>query len=256
MKTANDILGDIEHIDFDFIADWNKQKQPPNNGIDCSICFNKGYIRKKKDENGENDLINSYLVECSCMKKRKAISNAKKSGLGELLEHRVVNYKPYNKTTLEMRNLAIKYIKEKSSDWFVLLGQSGAGKTMICSSICNELLNQGKEVIYQSWNTFVSEYKHELRNSNGNKMIEKLQVADVVYIDDFFKGSQTEFDVKNIAYDIINYRYNNNLTTIISSEYMLDELIEIDSAIAGRIKQRSKEYLLEIRGKENNYRMR
>ena len=255
MKAMNDILGDIPHIEFDFIADWNKQKQPPSYGIDCPICFNKGYIRKKKNKSGENDLINSYLVECSCMKKRKAISNAKKSGLGELLEHRVANYKPYNKTTLEMRNLAIKYIKEKSSDWFVLLGQSGSGKTMICSAICNELLNQGKEVIYQSWNTLVSEYKHQLRNGS-NESIEKLQTVEILYLDDLFKGSQSDFDVKNIAYDIINYRYNNRLTTIISSEYTLNELIDIDSAIAGRIKQRAKEYLLEIKGKENNYRMR
>lgn len=256
MKSINNLVGDIPHVEFDFIADWNNRKVEPTDGIDCPICLNKGYIRKKRYINDDNSIDNSYLVECSCKKKRKAISNAKKSGLGELLEHRVANYKPYNKTTLEMRNLAIKYIKEKSSDWFVLLGQSGTGKTMICSAICNELLNQGKEVIYQSWNTFVSEYKHELRNSNGNKMIEKLQTCEILYIDDFFKGSQTEFDVKNIAYDIINYRYNNNLTTIISSEYMLDELIEIDSAISGRIKQRAKEYLLEIRGKENNYRMR
>ena len=256
MKMIGDLVGDIPHVEFDFIADWNNQKKEPTFGIDCPICLNKGYVMKKKDENGENDLINSYLVECSCMKKRKAISNAKKSGLGELLEHRVANYKPYNKTTLEMRNLAIKYIKEKSSDWFVLLGQSGAGKTMICSAICNELLNQGKEVIYQSWNTFVSEYKHELRNADGNKMIEKLQTCEILYIDDFFKGSQTEFDVKNIAYDIINYRYNNNLTTIISSEYTLNELMDIDSAITERIKQRSNGYLLEMIGKENNYRMR
>ena len=255
MKSINNLVGDIPHVEFDFIADWNSQKQPPNNGIDCPLCFNKGYIRKKKDENGENDLINSYLVECSCMKKRKAISNAKKSGLGELLEHRVVNYKPYNKTTIEARNLAIKYIKSKSQDWFVLLGQSGSGKTMLCSAICNELLNQGKEVVYKSWNTFVSEYKHQLRNGN-NDLIEKLQIVEVLYLDDLFKGSQSDFDVKNIAYDIINYRYNNRLTTIISSEYTLNELIDIDSAITGRIKQRSNGYLLEMIGKENNYRMR
>lgn len=255
MKSINNLVGDIPHVEFDFIDDWNNRKVEPTDGIDCPICLNKGYIRKKRDENGENDLINSYLVECSCMKKRKAISNAKKSGLGELLEHRVVNYKPYNKKTLEARNLAIKYIKEKSSDWFVLLGQSGSGKTMLCSAICNELLNQGKEVVYQSWNALSSEYKHQLRNGS-NELIEKLQTVEILYLDDLFKGSQSDFDVKNIAYDIINYRYNNRLTTIISSEYTLNELIDIDSAITGRIKQRSNGYLLEMIGKENNYRMR
>lgn len=32
MKAINDILGDIPHIEFDFIADWNSQKQPPSYG--------------------------------------------------------------------------------------------------------------------------------------------------------------------------------------------------------------------------------
>lgn len=255
MKTIGDLVGDIPHVEFDFIKDWNDRKVEPTDGIDCPICFNKGYIRKKRYVNGDNSIQNSYLVECKCKKKRKAILNAKNSGLGELLEHRVVNYKPYNKKTLEARNLAIKYIKEKSSDWFVLLGQSGSGKTMLCSAICNELLNQGKEVVYQSWNALSSEYKHQLRNGS-NELIEKLQTVEILYLDDLFKGSQSDFDVKNIAYDIINYRYNNRLTTIISSECTLTELMDIDSAITGRIKQRSNGYLLEMIGKENNYRMR
>lgn len=255
MKTIGDLVGDIPHVEFDFIKDWNDRKVEPTDGIDCPICFNKGYIRKKRYVNGDNSIQNSYLVECKCKKKRKAILNAKNSGLHELLEYRVSNYKGYNKTTLEARNLAIKYIQSKSQDWFVLLGQSGSGKTMLCSAICNELLNQGKEVVYKSWNTLASEYKHQLRNGS-NELIEKLQTVEILYLDDLFKGSQTEFDVKNIAYDIINYRYNNNLTTIISSEYMLNALLDIDSAIAGRIKQRAKEFLFEIKGKENNYRMR
>lgn len=255
MKQIGDLVGDIPHVEFDFIADWNNRKVEPTDGINCPLCFNKGYIRKKRYVNGDNSIQNSYLVECKCKKKRKAILNAKNSGLHELLSNRVSNYKGYNKTTLEARNLAIKYIKSKSQDWFVLLGQSGSGKTMLCSAICNELLNQGKEVVYKSWNMLASEYKHQLRNGS-NELIEKLQTVEILYLDDLFKGSQSDFDVKNIAYDIINYRYNNRLTTIISSEYTLNELMDIDSAITGRIKQRSNVYLFEIKGKENNYRMR
>lgn len=255
MKQIGDLVGDIPHVEFDFIKDWNDRKVDPTDGIDCPICLNKGYVRKKRYINGDNSIDNSYLVECKCKNKRKAILNAKNSGLHELLEYRVANYKAYNKTTSEARNLAIKYIKEKSQDWFVLLGQSGSGKTMLCSAICNELLNQGKEVVYQSWNTLASEYKHQLRNGS-NELIERLQTVEILYLDDLFKGSQSDFDVKNIAYDIINYRYNNRLTTIISSEYTLTELMDIDSAITGRIKQRSNGYLFEIKGKENNYRMR
>ena len=39
----------------------------------------------------------------------------------------------------------------------------------------------------------------------------------------------TQGDI-NIAFEIINYRYINDLITIISSELLLDEIINIDEA--------------------------
>lgn len=45
----------------------------------------------------------------------------------------------------------------------------------------------------------------------------------------------------NAAFEIINYRYNNqDLITIISSERTLTDLLDIDEAIAGRIAEKSK----------------
>lgn len=81
-------------------------------------------------------------------------------------------------------------------------------------------------------------------------------MADVLYIDDFFKGKISETD-KTLAFDIINYRYNNSLVTIISSELLLQELIDVDAAIAGRIKQMSADYIVQIAyDDERNYRLK
>ena len=57
-----------------------------------------------------------------------------------------------------------------------------------------------------------------------------------------------------LAYELINYRYVKKLTTIISSEKQLDELMEIDSAIAGRINEMAGNYLIKIKGKDKNLR--
>jgi hypothetical protein len=56
--------------------------------------------------------------------------------------------------------------------------------------------------------------------------------------------------------EIINHRYINNLPMMFSSEYLLKDLIDIDKAIGGRIKEMSQNYLYEITGVENNYRMK
>ena len=77
--------------------------------------------------------------------------------------------------------------------------------------------------------------------------MDELKNTEVLYIDDLFKSGKgqdgkptlpTAADI-NIAFEILNYRYNNkNLITIISSERRLQEIAEIDEAVGGRIAER------------------
>ena len=99
-------------------------------------------------------------------------------------------------------------------------------------------------------------------------MMDDLKKAEVLYIDDLFKGGRdmdgnykppTPADI-NAAFEIINYRYNSpDLITIISSERILAELNDIDEAIAGRIAEKSKPngYCINLkRDAEKNWRMK
>ena len=60
------------------------------------------------------------------------------------------------------------------------------------------------------------------------------------------------------AFRLINYRYNNDLVTIISSELLISELRAIDEAIAGRMKQKAtNRFMVQIgRNEERNYRFK
>lgn len=78
-----------------------------------------------------------------------------------------------------------------------------------------------------------------------------LKKIRVLYIDDFLKGSVTEGD-RNIAFDILNDRYNDpRAITIISTEMTIDRILEWDEAVGGRIVERAKEYTINLRGKRN-----
>lgn len=63
----------------------------------------------------------------------------------------------------------------------------------------------------------------------------------VLYIDDFLKGSVSEADL-NLAYQLLNARYNAARRTIISSELSIGEIAGYDEAIAGRIFERFEGY--------------
>ena len=82
----------------------------------------------------------------------------------------------------------------------------------------------------------------------------KFKNAPVLFIDDFLKGKLTESDV-NVVYEIVNYRYNNKLPVIISTEKTLDELINFDEAIASRLIEMCTGYIVVFAGKELNYRL-
>ena len=101
-----------------------------------------------------------------------------------------------------------------------------------------------------------------------SRMITELKEAEVLYIDDLFKTGKdgegkaqrpTGADV-NIAFEILNYRYNNpKLITIISSECKVTDMLDIDEAIAGRIAERTSPfgYGLNInKDQRKNYRLR
>ena len=81
-------------------------------------------------------------------------------------------------------------------------------------------------------------------------------------LDDFFKCGQVEGGVQkptaadvNLAFEILNHRYNNpGFITIISSESTLDEIFSIDEAVGGRIGERAQGHVINLSGKEKNYR--
>ncbi len=87
-----------------------------------------------------------------------------------------------------------------------------------------------------------------------HRALNKYKHAKVLLIDDLFKGSISKSDI-NIMFELINHRYFNKLPMIISSEIPINNLLEIDEALASRLIEMSKDYRVEIRGKRLNYRI-
>ena len=133
--------------------------------------------------------------------------------------------------------------------WFFFGGQSGSGKTHLCTAICRKALHQGRQVRYMLWRDDVSRIKAVANQGEEyNAAIAPYKHAELLYIDDLFKTGR--------SFDSRSPRYTAKLPTIVSSECVLDDLIQIDESLAGRIAERAKN-LFELgldRGK--NYRLR
>ena len=103
--------------------------------------------------------------------------------------------------------------------------------------------------------------KRQVNEEEYESGIREYKECDVLYIDDFFKVGRARDAVKpsdadlKLAYQIVNARYLARKRTIVSSEWLVDELMAFDEATASRIYEMSKGYTLQVaRDKGKNYR--
>lgn len=248
----------LREIAQDRVRGLNSEQGQLNerDGYNCEACMNRGCFY----EVGEDDFIDARW--CECMKKRKSIEKMQKSGAYELLQR--CGTDNFN-VTAEWQRVILsateKYISNSDGAWFFAGGQTGAGKTHLCTAAFSSFFDKGLSGVYVMWR---QEARRFVRSGFAeaeavDERIDELSSVDVLYIDDLFKTSgeacprQQEVE---FAFEIINARYNKNLPTIISSEYDLPRLAEIDEAIAGRIKEKCREFVLTIpKSIEKNQRL-
>lgn len=234
-------------------------------GYDCPVCKNRGYISQVR-EGGLINGVPDYTqvnVDCKCRTIRAAIMRMKRSGLENVIKRYTFDaYQAKEPWQQYIKKTAQAFTKEQKGVFYIG-GQSGCGKTHICTAITADFLRHGRAAYYMLWQDEVIKLKGNVTESaEYQRQIQRLKDVEVLYIDDFFKPvgdfpKPTAADIR-IAYELINYRYNNgNLITIISSERYIKEILEIDEATGGRLIEYAGDYMVNVeRQPGRNYRLR
>lgn len=230
----------------------------------CNLCKDRGYIFTTEGD---------YEVgkKCKCTLLEDAKRNMNNSGLGNLLETKTFdNYEVKDKFQEVIRDTAVEYVEEylKGNKYsFAVLGQSGIGKTHIATAIAKKLLDNNIEVKYFIADEIIQTLQAcKYDEENYNKEFNRIANANVLYIDDLFKSSITNYyqkedvkvdDLKEI-FKVINYRYNKQLPILLNSEIHFERFTLIDQAVIGRINEMCNyKYLLSIKPDTNkNYRLK
>ena len=218
-------------------------------GYDCPICKNRGFSYVLTEYNGVYD---TAISVCKCYEIRRTRLRLKKAGLLHMVTACTFDaYQTPDKWQGIIKAKAQQFCQDDDHRFFFIGGQSGAGKTHICTAITAHYINQGKKARYMVWFDEANKLKGLVTEPGEYAAVmDEIKKTDVLYIDDLFKpikganGQVTPPSYADIrlAMEIINYRYNNpGLVTIISGERTIDELIFLDEALAGRISQLSKE---------------
>jgi DNA replication protein DnaC len=236
-------------------ADAYNEQEGTLTGERCTNCKNKGYIALVKD-------AFAVLQPCKCMKAREAVQNIARSGLKNVIDYYTFDtFETDNPIAEGMKQTAMKFLKSPDA-WMYMGGQVGCGKTHICTAVCGELLRAGKQVVYMLWKDEATKLKALVNEPEYEDEIGKYKFCEVLYIDDLWKPVKmkdgdglTGADVR-LLFEIINSRYAGRRQTIISSERLLSDIIEIDGATGSRIYQMAKGFTVGIPyGKGKNRRL-
>ena len=249
LKKQNNILIKEKN---DFIKNLSKENNYLNPHFECKLCTDTGYVLK-----------NEKSVMCSCLKQKIYDVSYNKSNIGNLeqenfskFDQRIFSPKQnkelYNSDFSPRENMLL--LKEKAETFInnfddpneknlLFSGSTGLGKTFLTNCIANELLKQGKTVLYQTAPVMFDSLMNAKFNKETNNydLMNNILNVDLLIIDDLGSEKITESKITEL-FTILNTRLlnqNHKITkTIISTNLTVEEIFKtyttrIGSRLAG-----------------------
>ncbi len=151
---------------------------------------------------------------------------------------RRVNLLPEQRENLEAAFRTAFDFAKAPEGWLVFMGVPGCGKTHLAAAIVNYRYQAGKPALF----IVVPEFLDHLRSTfspeskvSYDQLFESVKMAPLLVLDDFGEQSATTWTREKL-YQMINYRYNAQLPTVITTRYSLQEILEeIESSISSRL---------------------
>ena len=209
---------------------------------DCPFCHGLGYLREDVPPGHANF---GKLVQCTCqldhmiaehadqLRRDSNIENLSSKTFETFLAEGV-SPDPIVRATVRRAFDRCKEFAETPDHWLLLGGTYGCGKTHLAAAIANHCITAGKAVLFLNTPDLLdvlrAGFAPDADNSYSNRFAE-ISNAPILILDDLGTESPTAWAVEKL-YQILNYRYNAKLPTVITTNR---ELKDIEPRVSSRL---------------------
>ncbi|MEI6664782.1 MAG: ATP-binding protein [Chloroflexota bacterium] len=134
---------------------------------------------------------------------------------------------------------------EEPKGWLVFFGGSGRGKTHLAGAIANSRLDAGDGVCFANVPDLLDELRASFAPDSPTRyddLFARLREAPILVLDDFGAHQTTPWAQEKL-YQILNFRYEGGMPTVITTN---TEMSKLDTRISSRIGDLRNSVLYEI----------
>lgn len=210
----------------------------------CDKCGGTGWAIIE----GTND-----SVACACQKEMKTSSRLALAGIPR-------RYEQCSLSTFEALSPTLQRARDETQEFvdhwpnvdrgLLFMGNCGTGKTHLAVAALREVIRKGVpgRYVFRNFQDLVQELQASFESDGGptkNELMRPLIEADLLVLDELGSQKPTQF-VQDILYYVINSRYNEDRTTIFTTNYFDSPEESSEASLSDRIGARLRSRLYEM----------
>ncbi|MBN1888464.1 MAG: ATP-binding protein [Thermoflexales bacterium] len=200
----------------------------------CQVCGGLGYVTEDVPVDHPNF---GRLLPCVCklteMRDGELERLRRLGNMNALARMTFESFRPdgFGLDPTRQANLRIAYeacqgYAAKPDGWLVLFGGYGCGKTHLAAAIANTCIDAGRPallVVVPDLLDYLRAAYSPASEMSYDKRLDQVQNTPLLILDDLGTHNATEWAGEKL-YQILNYRYNAQLPTVVTTNQSLDDL--------------------------------